>query len=165
MCATMLPALHVLPMLSLYYLPLLAASSELLLHSSITFLRIYTNWESYACMLWYKVLLIATLLWVGVNPIRMMYCVYDNNGFHILSLSVVFITYVCICNHTALLLSALKSNGVPYNPAFIKKIIENTAVPLGHHDPFSIGHGIIQVCYLCNWPCCYYDEWIGATAM
>jgi tripeptidyl-peptidase-2 len=49
------------------------------------------------------------------------------------------------CGCIALLLSALKSNKVPYNPAFIKKIIENTAVPLGHHDPFSIGRGIIQV--------------------
>ena len=47
----------------------------------------------------------------------------------------------------ALLLCALRSKGFPYSPAFIKKIVENTAAPLGKHDPFSIGHGIIQVCF------------------
>ena len=45
----------------------------------------------------------------------------------------------------ALLLSALKSNGIPYTPALIKKIIENTAAPLGSHDQFSVGHGVLQV--------------------
>lgn len=51
-----------------------------------------------------------------------------------------------IVNPAAALLSALKSCDIPYNPPFIKKIIENTAAPLGKFDCFSIGHGIIQVC-------------------
>ena len=49
---------------------------------------------------------------------------------------------------SALILSALKSDKIPYSPALMKKVIENTATPLGKHDPFSVGHGVIQVC--CN---------------
>ena len=60
-----------------------------------------------------------------------------------------------MCFVSALLLSALKSTKVPYNPAFIKKIIENTATPLGKHDPFSIGHGVIQVCKIVFVCCCF----------
>ena len=47
---------------------------------------------------------------------------------------------------TALFLSALKSQGIPYIPASIKRAIEGTAASLGQHPPFSIGHGVIQVC-------------------
>lgn len=46
---------------------------------------------------------------------------------------------------TALMLSALKAEGVPYSPASVKRTVENTATPLGTHDKFSIGHGVIQV--------------------
>ena len=45
----------------------------------------------------------------------------------------------------ALLLSALKSQGIPYTPASIKRTLENTATPLGAHDTFSVGRGVIQV--------------------
>ena len=45
----------------------------------------------------------------------------------------------------ALLLSALKSQAIPYTPASIKRTLENTATPLGAHDTFSVGHGVIQV--------------------
>ena len=59
----------------------------------------------------------------------------------------------------ALMLSALKSQDIPYTPASVKRILENTATPLGSHDPFSIGHGVIQVynewgvCHECNCVC------------
>ena len=43
------------------------------------------------------------------------------------------------------LLSALKSQAIPYTPASIKQTLENTATPLGAHDTFSVGHGVIQV--------------------
>jgi hypothetical protein len=46
---------------------------------------------------------------------------------------------------SALLLSALKSQGIPYTPALVKRTLENTAAPLGTHDAFSIGHGVVQV--------------------
>ena len=49
-----------------------------------------------------------------------------------------------ICN-TALMLSALKAEGVSYSPASIKRVLENTAAPLSSHDKFSIGHGVLQV--------------------
>ena len=60
--------------------------------------------------------------------------------------------YYCF---SALFLSALKSQGVPYSPAGIKRAIEGSATPLGSHLPFSIGRGVIQVQYtlykLCSW--------------
>ena len=46
---------------------------------------------------------------------------------------------------SALLLSALKTQRIPYTPATIKRTVENTATTLGSHDSFSIGHGIVQV--------------------
>ncbi|XP_019851608.1 PREDICTED: tripeptidyl-peptidase 2 [Amphimedon queenslandica] len=49
------------------------------------------------------------------------------------------------CGNIALLLSAIKYRGYDYTPALIKRVIEKTATPLGSHDPFSIGHGVIQV--------------------
>ena len=63
-------------------------------------------------------------------------------------------------SYAALMLSALKAEGVPYSPAAVKRILENTATPLGRHDKFSIGQGVIQVrlsactvCYImpCMW--------------
>ena len=45
----------------------------------------------------------------------------------------------------ALLLSALKAEGVAYSPASVKRALENTAAPLGQHDKFSIGQGVVQV--------------------
>ena len=54
----------------------------------------------------------------------------------------------CTCFYSlllALLLSAIKFRGQQYTPALVKRVIEKTATPLGSHDPFSIGHGVIQV--------------------
>lgn len=87
--------------------------------------------------------------------------------YHILWLRVTeSISYSLQLFLSALLLSALKSNKIPYSPALIKKIIENTATPLGKHDPFSVGHGVIQVChnvkyYMYIWAtelCLYYFD-------
>lgn len=47
--------------------------------------------------------------------------------------------------YLALLLSALKARSIPYTPAAIKRTIEATAIPLGSHDAFSIGQGLLQV--------------------
>ena len=61
-------------------------------------------------------------------------------------------TFLLICGHyftSALLLSALKARGIPYTPSLIKRVLENTAVPLGSSgscDLFSSGHGVLQVC-------------------
>ena len=55
-----------------------------------------------------------------------------------------------VCFLVALMISALKAQGVPYSPAAIKQSLSNTAVPLGSHDPFSVGHGVIQVYMLCK---------------
>ena len=52
---------------------------------------------------------------------------------------------IFLISSVALLLSALKSQGIPYTPASIKRTLENTATPLGAHDTFSVGHGVIQV--------------------
>lgn len=43
------------------------------------------------------------------------------------------------------MLSALKAEGISYSPASIKRTLENSAAPLGSHDKFSIGQGVIQV--------------------
>ena len=52
--------------------------------------------------------------------------------------------YDCV-SYAALMLSALKAEGVPYSPASVKRTLENTATALGKHDKFSIGQGVIQV--------------------
>lgn len=52
----------------------------------------------------------------------------------------------CLFFVVALLLSALKSSGIPYTSTFLKKVIANTATPLGSHDNFSVGYGVLQVC-------------------
>ena len=45
----------------------------------------------------------------------------------------------------ALMLSAFKAQHVAYSPASIKRTLCNSALPLGTHDSFSVGQGIIQV--------------------
>jgi hypothetical protein len=45
----------------------------------------------------------------------------------------------------ALMMSSLKAQDVAYSPASIKRTVGNTATPLGSHDAFSVGHGVIQV--------------------
>lgn len=55
-------------------------------------------------------------------------------------------------NFLALMLSAFKFQSIAYCPSSIKRVLANTAAPLGQHDPlsvgydpFSVGYGIIQV--------------------
>ena len=60
-------------------------------------------------------------------------------------LIVFVITLFCMSIVLALMLSALKAEGVSYSPASIKRVLENSAAPLGNHDKFSIGQGVIQV--------------------
>ena len=60
-------------------------------------------------------------------------------------LIVFVITLFCMSIVLALMLSALKAEGVCYSPASIKRVLENSAAPLGNHDKFSIGQGVIQV--------------------
>ena len=43
------------------------------------------------------------------------------------------------------MISDLKTQSIPYTPSAIKHTLTNTAIPLGSFDPFSIGHGVIQV--------------------
>ena len=70
---------------------------------------------------------------------RFIYCDYVVKSEHFYS--VIFL----IVSVTALMLSALKAEGVAYSPASVKRTLENTAAPLGQHDKFSIGQGVIQV--------------------
>ena len=50
----------------------------------------------------------------------------------------------------ALMMSGFKSEGTAYSPAAIKRTVIDTATPLGSHDSFSVGHGVIQVCFECR---------------
>jgi tripeptidyl-peptidase-2 len=49
------------------------------------------------------------------------------------------------CGGIGLVLSALKAEGVSYNPALIKLCVENTATPLPGENAFSNGCGVLQV--------------------
>ena len=46
---------------------------------------------------------------------------------------------------TALILSALKANGVAYTPFSVRRAIENTALKVDSIEPFALGHGLLQV--------------------
>ena len=43
------------------------------------------------------------------------------------------------------MLSAFKVQNIAYCPSSIKQVVGNTAAPLGDHNQFSMGHGVIQV--------------------
>ncbi|KAJ7974178.1 tripeptidyl-peptidase 2-like [Quillaja saponaria] len=53
----------------------------------------------------------------------------------------------CACGGTALLLSAMKAEGIPVSPYSVRRALENTAVPVGDapQDKLSTGHGLMQV--------------------
>ncbi|KAL3524283.1 hypothetical protein ACH5RR_017117 [Cinchona calisaya] len=53
----------------------------------------------------------------------------------------------CACGGVALLISAMKSEGIPVSPYTMRKAIENTCVPIGDspEDKLSSGHGLMQV--------------------
>lgn len=49
------------------------------------------------------------------------------------------------CGCIALLVSALKAKGLPYNPFSIKRALENTAAQVDTVERFALGHGLVQV--------------------
>lgn len=70
------------------------------------------------------------------------------------------------CGGTALLISAMKAEGIPVSPYSVRKALENTAVPIGDlpEDKLSTGQGLMQVdkafeyiqkCQ--NFPCVQYQ--------
>ena len=46
---------------------------------------------------------------------------------------------------TALVLSGLKAQRVPYTSHSVRRGLENTASPADNMDKFALGHGILQV--------------------
>ncbi|KAK2367082.1 tripeptidyl-peptidase [Trifolium repens] len=70
------------------------------------------------------------------------------------------------CGGTALLISAMKAEGIPVSPYSVRKALENTSVPIGDlpEDKLSTGQGLMQVdkafeyiqkCQ--NFPCVQYQ--------
>ncbi|KAJ1399212.1 Tripeptidyl-peptidase II domain [Sesbania bispinosa] len=51
------------------------------------------------------------------------------------------------CGGTALLISAMKAEGIPVSPYSVRKALENTSIPIGHlpEDKLSTGQGLMQV--------------------
>ncbi|XP_075649197.1 tripeptidyl-peptidase 2 isoform X1 [Castanea sativa] len=51
------------------------------------------------------------------------------------------------CGGIALLLSAMKAEGIPVSPYSVRKALENTAVPVGGlpEDKLTTGHGLMQI--------------------
>ncbi|KAK3220701.1 hypothetical protein Dsin_014671 [Dipteronia sinensis] len=70
------------------------------------------------------------------------------------------------CGGFALVISAMKANGIPVSPFFVRKAVENTSVPVGGfpEDKLSTGQGLMQVdkAYeyvqkFQNFPCAWYE--------
>ncbi|KAJ1385009.1 Peptidase S8/S53 domain [Sesbania bispinosa] len=70
------------------------------------------------------------------------------------------------CGGIALLISAMKAEGIPVSPFSVRKALENTSVPIGDspEDKLSTGQGLMQVdkCYEYiqksqNFPCVWYQ--------
>ncbi|MCH99803.1 tripeptidyl-peptidase 2-like, partial [Trifolium medium] len=70
------------------------------------------------------------------------------------------------CGGTALLISAMKAEGIPVSPYSVRKALENTSVPIGDlpEDKLTTGQGLMQVdkafeyiqkCQ--NFPCVQYQ--------
>ncbi len=49
------------------------------------------------------------------------------------------------CGNIALLLSGLKSNGIPYSPYSVRRAIQNTARVIKNADVFAQGPGLVQI--------------------
>ena len=52
--------------------------------------------------------------------------------------------YHCLTS-SALVLSALKAEGVSYTPFSVRRALENTALNIDTVEKFALGHGLIQV--------------------
>ncbi|XP_027359339.1 tripeptidyl-peptidase 2-like isoform X3 [Abrus precatorius] len=70
------------------------------------------------------------------------------------------------CGGTALLISAMKAEGIPVSPYSVRKALENTSVPIGDlpDEKLSTGQGLMQVdkafeyIHKCqNFPCVWYQ--------
>lgn len=45
----------------------------------------------------------------------------------------------------SVLVSGLKAKKLPYSPYSVRRSLENTALKIPNWDPFTYGHGLIQV--------------------
>lgn len=79
------------------------------------------------------------MLWVTVTVSHLYIC-HD-----VLRIKLSPLSSSTLCSPAALMMSAFKAQGVTHSPASIKRTLSNTATPLGSHDAFSVGHGVIQV--------------------
>lgn len=50
-----------------------------------------------------------------------------------------------LCGCLALVLSGLKARNIPYSPFSVRRALENSALKVPGYDPFSHGHGLVQV--------------------
>ena len=64
-------------------------------------------------------------------------------NFHILLLHDLF-QYILFF-HTALILSALKAENIPYCPYSVRRALENTATQVPNIEKFALGQGLLQV--------------------
>jgi len=71
--------------------------------------------------------------------------------------------FVIIFFLLALMLSGLKAQGIPYCPWSIKRAVGNTACPLGDHDQFSVGQGVLQASWITWSPLWYW--WLVSRAL
>lgn len=49
------------------------------------------------------------------------------------------------CGNLALLVSALKAQGIAYTPELVRMAIENSSAPVIGSDIFGLGHGLLQI--------------------
>ncbi|KAJ0043607.1 hypothetical protein Pint_17460 [Pistacia integerrima] len=68
------------------------------------------------------------------------------------------------CGGIALVISAMKAEGIPVSPYIVRKAIENTSFPIGGlaEDKLSTGQGLLQVdkLELCSRPLFFANSWL-----